>query len=218
MKKPSDGVDILDGYFTCYRDGRVWSNKTNRFVGHKHPTGYIVVSSPNGGNYKAHRLIAHAFLGLDLLSDLTVDHLNRIKDDNRVSNLEIVTVKINVARATSKYTTELREIEQSLSDTKSWTITAKVLGFSTAATLQKYCTNRLGIDYRLLSEKYGAIMRSGNSRPNYIRNNYSLEMLKGVISESGSISAAAKVLGVSRTSLSRILKEKSDDDNSGESA
>ena len=40
---------------------------------------------------RVHRLIACAFLGMDYDSDLQVDHINCIKDDNRVENLRVVT-------------------------------------------------------------------------------------------------------------------------------
>lgn len=40
---------------------------------------------------RVHRLVACAFLGMDYDSDLQVDHINCIKNDNRVENLRVVT-------------------------------------------------------------------------------------------------------------------------------
>jgi hypothetical protein len=42
-------------------------------------------------NMRVHRLVAHAFLAMPLDSELTVDHINGIKDDNRLVNLRVVT-------------------------------------------------------------------------------------------------------------------------------
>lgn len=41
--------------------------------------------------YKVHRLVAHAFLAMPLDSKLTVDHINEVKNDNRLVNLRVVT-------------------------------------------------------------------------------------------------------------------------------
>lgn len=46
--------------------------------------------------YMIHRLVAICFLGLDVSSDLEVNHKNGDKIDNRLCNLEIVTHKQNI--------------------------------------------------------------------------------------------------------------------------
>lgn len=46
--------------------------------------------------YMVHRLVAVCFLGLDVNSDLEVNHKNGNKFDNRICNLEIVTHKQNI--------------------------------------------------------------------------------------------------------------------------
>lgn len=48
--------------------------------------GYMVVRVCNK-NYLVHRLVIEAFKGLAPSDDYTPDHINRIRDDNRVSNL-----------------------------------------------------------------------------------------------------------------------------------
>lgn len=54
------------------------------------------VTSINGKQEKVHRIVMEAFEGK---SDLTVDHLNMNKQDNRLENLEYVTAEENKKRA-----------------------------------------------------------------------------------------------------------------------
>lgn len=56
------------------------------------------VTGINGKTEKVHRIVMEAFDGK---SDLTVDHLNMNKQDNRLENLEYVTAGENAKRACS---------------------------------------------------------------------------------------------------------------------
>ena len=95
-------VPGFDEYFAS-RDGRVYSNKWKRVLKPSLDSyGYEVVSVFNGGketmkNVKVHRLVAMTFIpnphGFE-----TIDHLNNIKIDNRVENLEWVTISENLHR------------------------------------------------------------------------------------------------------------------------
>ena len=49
----------------------------------------------NYKGYFVHRILAHIYLGLDLESELVVDHINRDRGDNRLENLRIVTQQQN---------------------------------------------------------------------------------------------------------------------------
>ena len=80
------------------------SVRRGRFVGVEHPQwrggryihgdGYVLVWSPdhpykNGRGYvPEHRLAMEAHLGRTLLPTEVVHHINGIKDDNRIENLE----------------------------------------------------------------------------------------------------------------------------------
>ena len=78
----------------CFRDGRIFTicKKSNKY-GKKgewiersnkpRSTGYIQIKV-GGKHYLAHRLIMLAFVGE---SDQEIDHINRIRHDNRLENL-----------------------------------------------------------------------------------------------------------------------------------
>lgn len=65
--------------------------------------GYNVVSF-KGKNYRVNRLVAHVFLGLHLNNtNKFVDHINNVRSDNRVKNLQIVSRKYNSNKDNGSY-------------------------------------------------------------------------------------------------------------------
>jgi hypothetical protein len=79
------------GNYIIYSDGKVFSLNTNKFLKpHKGEKGYLRVRLSFDGkyfNYRIHRLVAIAFLP-KLEGKNQVNHINGIKDDNRLENLE----------------------------------------------------------------------------------------------------------------------------------
>lgn len=61
---------------------------------------------------KVHRLVALAFLGAEVTDGLVVDHLNGVKTDNRLANLEAVSQKVNMQRYH-----ELRKLKKGIEST-----------------------------------------------------------------------------------------------------
>ena len=56
--------------------------------------GYVVINI-NNKLYKRSRLMMMIFKNFDINSDLFIDHINRIKNDDRIENLRIVTQQEN---------------------------------------------------------------------------------------------------------------------------
>jgi hypothetical protein len=86
---------IVDGYpdYLVSSLGKVMSNKGGKSIvlsKRYHNKGYIqyIIRNENGGrSFKAHRMVAEAFIP-NAENKPQINHINGIKDDNRVENLE----------------------------------------------------------------------------------------------------------------------------------
>lgn len=88
--------------YNIYIDGKVWSIKANKFIkANINSAGYLKVGLYNKNGRKffnLHRLIAENFID-NKLNKPQVNHINGIKTDNRIENLEWVTVSENTKHA-----------------------------------------------------------------------------------------------------------------------
>lgn len=99
-------IRVNDTDLICYENGDIWKQDKRfkeevwkKFVSEKEGYWYIEI---NGKFYRNNRLIANAFLGLDLDSELVVDHKNHLIYDNSVANLRVVTHQQNNFNRTAK--------------------------------------------------------------------------------------------------------------------
>lgn len=91
----------LEGYSNYEIDpeaGTVWSYKRNKYIGTKGKNGYLRVGmySDDGKEWRVdiHRVIWVAVNG-EIPEGMQVNHINENKDDNSISNLNLMTPKEN---------------------------------------------------------------------------------------------------------------------------
>ena len=87
--------------YCTYKDGRVYSFTSNRFLKPFNTKGYLSVHLCKSGKVKT--LLVHRLVALKYIPNpnrkLEVNHINGIKTDNSIENIEWATKKENHAHA-----------------------------------------------------------------------------------------------------------------------
>ena len=86
-----------EGLYSINREGQVWSHRKSRCLKQKQQQGYKQIRLSKNGCQSCYGI--HRLLGLQLIPNPSnlpeVDHINRIRWDNRLSNLRWVTHQTN---------------------------------------------------------------------------------------------------------------------------
>ena len=105
----------IKGFETLYtidKDGKVYSIKSNRYLkGRINHFGYLEVcltKDKKEYNIKVHRLLAEHFIPNPENKPI-IDHINRIKTDNRLDNLRWVDYRQNAENVSISHRNKLQE-------------------------------------------------------------------------------------------------------------
>ena len=109
-------IPNYDGYYKIDKKGNVLSlkNKIHKILKpRENSNGYLYINLSKNGKYKSimiHKLVAITYLNHvpNFKQNIVVDHINNIKTDNNLSNLQLITQRENTAKRvlknkTSKY-------------------------------------------------------------------------------------------------------------------
>lgn len=153
------------------RQGDVWSVKSKKFLNKlSSGRGYVYYILYNGNKHRSyfrHTLLCMTFKPVDNYENMTVDHINGIPGDDRLENIEFVTIKENIKRYRNKFKTkeykpvvvryclEDKEIEYS-----SFIDAAKALNVHRYEVLR-----RLGLESGFVFKDYTQIKYKCDGRP-----------------------------------------------------
>jgi len=99
MVQNFDLISYIKKYFIYNKDGTLTRTDREHSNGSLDKDGYLIIKI-KGKQYKAHRIVYAIFN--DKLPKKEIDHINRIRTDNRIENLREVSRIENIKNTTKK--------------------------------------------------------------------------------------------------------------------
>ena len=130
--------------FEVSRDGHLIITPGEKFFGYDNGQGYRILTL-NGRTKSVHVLVAAEFVHNPRPDIFTqVDHINRVRDDNRASNLRWLSPQLN---AMNKVKSQVRKIDKFFNKkTRHWFVKAQPTYFG------YYCNDRVTKGYKTHAE------------------------------------------------------------------
>lgn len=160
-------------YFAT-EDGRIYSSKTQKYLTlHTYDNGYLYTTLSDRGTsakFLVHRLVAQAYLSLDLFSELEVHHIDEVRSNNNLYNLEVLSYEQHLQKTLKAQGKQRRVVREPLvkqpqinTDIKqedieywvlkfSWTRAQKELGLSDNGLRKRYKT-LTGLDPKSIKKR-----------------------------------------------------------------
>lgn len=129
----------------------IYSTRCGRYLKEQRRNVYLLISVSKGKRKGAHRLIAEAFFGK---SDLQVNHINGIRNDNRLVNLEYVTPRENILHS---YRIGLRV---AVTGDKNWKFkaTPEIVDKIVALRKKGFTQKEIGLEVGMCGQSIGKIL------------------------------------------------------------
>lgn len=99
--EPSDDWKVMPfcNTYLVGRNGQIYNTYTQKMVKGTNRNGYLRMQI-DGKFYSVHRLVYETFFG-EIPEGMVIDHINGIRDDNRIENLRCITQSENAMNAQS---------------------------------------------------------------------------------------------------------------------
>ncbi len=97
--------------FIAHPDGRVYSLLSGIFVGSLNADGYRILRK----GLSVHKIVYEAFHGIIDSKKYQIDHVNQVRDDNRITNLQKLTFKQHILKTRADNPTAVKQAGRSLS-------------------------------------------------------------------------------------------------------
>jgi hypothetical protein len=139
-------IDDIENYYVS-NYGKVFNKDKKELNGHINLQGYVFVRLYLYGKsslYRVHRLVCSTFNYNNIENKNIVDHINRIRHDNRASNLRWVTQKENMGNKSDKVTNKNYDLIEKYNNLDKNDEKFRIIKVSSYGNLSNYSISNYG--------------------------------------------------------------------------